>query len=89
MEHGQREADRHLVRGKHGQHSVAFSPNGQTLALGENSGTIVLVDEIVWNWNFTSLKLLLCGEVGTNMTKAQWLANVPDQPYQKTCPTSQ
>jgi WD40 repeat protein len=69
--------------------SVAFSPNGQTLALGENSGTIVLVDEIVWNWNFTSLKLLLCGEVGTNMTKAQWLANVPDQPYQKTCPTSQ
>ena len=61
--------------------SVAFSPNGQTLAVGENSGTIVLVDEIVWNWNFTSLKLLLCGEVGTNMTKAQWLANVPDQPY--------
>ncbi len=49
----------------------------------------MLVDEIVWNWNFTSLKLLLCGEVGTNMTKAQWLANVPDQPYQKTCPTSQ
>jgi WD40 repeat protein len=66
--------------------SVAFSPNGHTLAVGDNSGTIVLVDERVWNWNFTSLKHLLCGEVGTNMTKAQWLANVPEQPFQKTCP---
>ena len=66
--------------------SVTFSPNGQTLAVGENSGTIVLVDERIWNWNFTSLKHLLCGEVAANMTKAQWLANVPDQPYQKTCP---
>jgi WD40 repeat protein len=66
--------------------SVAFSPNGQTLAVGVNSGTTELVDERIWNWNLTSLKHLLCSEVGMNMTKAQWFANVPDQPYQKTCP---
>jgi WD40 repeat protein len=66
--------------------SVAFSPNGQTLAVGENSGTILMVDERIWNWDLTSLKRLLCAEIGMNMTRAQWLANVPDQPYQKTCP---
>jgi hypothetical protein len=29
---------------------------------------------------------LICGEVRGNMTQDQWMANVPNQPYQKTCP---
>jgi len=88
VEHGQRERIATLSEGST-VNSVAFSPNGQTLALGENSGTIVLVDEIVWNWNFTSLSFSSAARSERTMTKAQWLANVPDQPYQKTCPTSQ
>jgi len=66
--------------------TVAFSRNGQALAIGESNGVVELLRQSLWNWNFSSFLHVLCGEVRGNMTQAQWTANVPEQPYQKTCP---
>jgi WD40 repeat protein len=66
-------------------YSVAFSPKRQTLAVGDASGDAKVLRESLWDPNFGSLMGLLCGEVGRNMTNTEWAANVPGQPYQKTC----
>jgi WD40 repeat protein len=67
-------------------YSVAFSPNGQTLAIGDLDGNVTLFRRSVWNWAGGFLSRLICGEIRKNMTQAQWAANAPGQPYQKTCP---
>jgi hypothetical protein len=67
-------------------YSVAFSPKRQMLAAGEASGDAKVLHQSLWDPNFDSLMRLLCDEVGRNMTNTEWAANVPDQPYQKTCP---
>jgi WD40 repeat protein len=66
-------------------YSVAFSPNGQTLAIGDLDGDVTLFRQSLWNWNGGFLSRLVRGEVRKNMTQAQWAANAPGQPYQKTC----
>jgi WD40 repeat protein len=63
---------------------VAFSPNGQTLAVG--AGYVTLYRQGFWSWTITAFSHLICGEVEENMTKSEFATNVPDQPYQKTCP---
>jgi WD40 repeat protein len=67
-------------------YSVAFSPNGQTLAVGDLSGNITLLRQSLSNLTTSMLSRLICREVRTNMTHAQWQANAPGQPYKKTCP---
>ncbi len=67
-------------------YSVAFSPGGQTLAAGDKSGDVVLRRQSLSNLTYGFFSRLICGEVRENMTKAQWVANAPGQPYQKTCP---
>ena len=66
-------------------YSVAFSPDGQTLAVGDLNGDVALLRQSLWNLTGGFLSRLICGEVRRNMTQAQWTANAPGQPYQKTC----
>ena len=66
-------------------HSVAFSPDGQTLAIGDLNGNVALLRQSLSNLTGGFLSRLICGEVRRNMTQAQWTANAPGQPYQKTC----
>ena len=66
--------------------SVAFSPNGRILAAGDASGDVVLLQQSLSNLSYGFFSRLICGEVRSNMTQAQWTANAPGQPYQKTCP---
>jgi len=65
---------------------VAFTPGGQTLAAGEGNGDVVLRRQSLSNLTYGFFSRLICGEVRKNMTMAQWVANAPGQPYQKTCP---
>jgi hypothetical protein len=67
--------------------SVAFSPDGQTLAVGDASGNVVLYRQRLSDLTYGFFSRLICGEVRENMTRAQWTANAPGQPYQKTCPS--
>jgi WD40 repeat protein len=65
-------------------YGLAFSPNGRTLAVG--AGYVKLYRQELWSWTITAFSHLICGEVEENMTKSEFATNVPDQPYQKTCP---
>ena len=64
---------------------VAFSQDGHTLAIGDLNGNVALLRQSLWNLTDELLSHLICGEVRENMTLAQWTANAPGQPYQKTC----
>jgi WD40 repeat protein len=66
--------------------SVAFSPNGRTLAVGENDGNTMLFDRSLWDWTFPTMQRLLCGEARANLTKAQSTTYIPTLPVQKSCP---
>jgi WD40 repeat protein len=66
-------------------YTVAFSRNGQTLAIGDLNGDVALLRRSLWNLTGSSLSGLICRAVRRNMTQAQWIANAPGQPYQKTC----
>jgi hypothetical protein len=63
----------------------AFSPDGQTLAIGDLNGNIALLRQSLWDLPGGFLSRLVCGEVRMNMTQVQWMANAPGQSYQKTC----
>ena len=64
---------------------VAFSSSGQMLAIGDLNGSVALLRQKLWNLTGGFLSRLICREVRRNMTQAQWAANAPGQPYQKTC----
>ncbi len=66
--------------------SLAFSPNGQAVAVGGNDGKVTLITQRPSNLNQGFLATLICGEVRENITPAQWTNNAPGIPYQKTCP---
>ena len=56
------------------------------MASGDYEGQVVLYEPIVWSGLFGAMKAKLCGELdGVGITQSQWLAYVPDQPYQKVC----
>jgi len=65
--------------------SLAFSPDGQTLATTST-------DEAISLWNIGALTPIrdqpitrACALVGVGFTEAEWEANVPDLPFQRTC----
>ena len=82
---GQRTATLTLTEGST-VNTLAFSPDSQTLAIGDLNGNVTLLRQGVWNLTGGRLLPLICGEVRRNMTRAEWAVNAPGQAYQKTCP---
>jgi WD40 repeat protein len=61
--------------------SVAFSPDGQTLASGSDDGTIIL-----WDVGTESGRTRACHRANRNLTRVEWRQFFGDQPYRATCP---
>jgi WD40 repeat protein len=75
------------LTGEYPVHGIAFGDRGQTLAAGDYRGNVLVLRQDLWTWSAASFSSLVCSEVRGNMTTAQFTANVPDQPYKKTCPS--
>ncbi|MDH6108830.1 WD40 repeat protein [Kitasatospora sp. MAP12-15] len=63
-----------------GLFSVAFSPDGHTLAGGGSADTVQL-----WNTDPGSVAAWICANTGDPITPAEWARFIPDQPFDPPC----
>jgi WD40 repeat protein len=65
--------------------SLAFSPDGRTLASGDSGGPVRLWEGILWH-DFSELRAMVCDLVVGNLTKSEWAELLPGIVYRTTCP---
>lgn len=65
--------------------SVAFSPDGKTLAIASADGTGGIW-QLSYHGGIGSLISQVCDVVGASLTRREWADYIPGQPFQKVCP---
>jgi WD40 repeat protein len=60
--------------------SVAFSPDGETLAIAEGRSVLL------WPQRIQVLIDMACQRAGRNLTRSEWKQYLGDSPYRATCP---
>ena len=67
-------------------YSLAFSPDGDTLAFAGIDGNVQVWHGILWR-DLADLKQQVCSLVVGNLPKAEWQRVAPGLPYHTTCPS--
>ena len=63
-------------------YSIAFAPDGKTLASGSKDSNVFL-----WDVDFDSWKDRACNIANRNLTREEWRQYLgDDEPYRNTCP---
>jgi WD40 repeat protein len=60
--------------------SVAFSPNGETLAVGESDGVV-----LIWKLDVNDVIRQICDLTAGALTDHQRQAYIPELPYNPPC----
>jgi WD40 repeat protein len=63
---------------------VDFGADGATLATGAQGGGVTVWNDSLWS-DVAAVELRLCDVAGRSLTRDEWRAYLPGQPYRKTC----